>query len=195
MNNENFKKKTQQISLISRFLAMLSCFAGLFMPFATGLKSVISSESGSVITNYGPAFSFMFGGKIYARNTSYNVNGVSIIALIAYMLLILSLLLLILFFILRKKAKSKFLILGSSIASLVSAILALCSHSSAATTLADSILGRHADSVVQTMIRTTTLQFGFWGISLFGFLALFFSLASLLFDGTFEQIKSKIVNK
>lgn len=195
MKSKDLAKNTAFISLVLRVFSLLLGIGALFVPFAIGLKSVVASDSGSVITNYGPAFSFIFGGVISTGRVTYNTNGVSVIGTIAYVLTALSLISLLAFFFLRTKKNAKWFILGALILSLTSAILAISSHVNAATVLADSVLGRRSESVVATMIRNTTLQFGFWGISLFGFLSASFLIASFIFDGTIDEIRARITRR
>ena len=195
MKSRNFDDRARLVSLILRAFSALLCFGVLFVPFGTGLRSVVSSESGSVITNYGPSFSFIFGGEITTGRVSYDVNHISAINTVSYCLAILSLLILVVFFVFRKKPIFKWGVLGASASSLASAILALCSHESAATTLSDSILGKRSDSVVATMIRNTNLQFGIWGMAVFGFAITALLLASFIFDGTVNEIKAKMLTK
>ena len=90
---------------------------------------------------------------------------------------------------------SRILLAVAVVLILVSAILMFASHRSAATVLSDAILGEHSDAVTNTIYRNTSLQFGFWGVGMFGIIAIVLLLASLIFDGTVDQIRNAITAK
>lgn len=195
MTTQNFRKKALLLAFSLRIFSLALCLGSLFVPFAIGLKSVVSSDSGSIVTNYGPAFAFIFGGRIDTGRVTYNTIGVSTPGIVAYLLCGLSFVALLASFAIRKRVASKWTVFGATLGVLVSSIIMLCAHESAATVLADSIIGRRSDSVVATMIRNTSLQFGFWGFALFGFFVVVMLLASFIFDGTFDDIRLRISRK
>lgn len=183
------------IPFVLRIVSLFICFGALFVPFAVGLKSTVSSESGSVITEYGPAFSFLFGGKISTGRTSYNASGTAIVGTVAYAFLICAAIALIAYLFIRRKNFAKYILLGAAVSVFVASIMMLCSQESAATVLADSIMGRRVDSVVLTMKRMANLQFGFWGVSLLGFFSGTFLLSSFVFDGSIDKIRAFIISR
>ena len=196
-NNFSFAKIAAYIKLF--VIALL--FGSLFVPFGTGMKMIVKSSGGNVVTTYRPAFSFMFGGKLVSEHISYQSQGKCVIAIIGYIFVIIAIVLLLVSLFSQKNhnIRSRILLFVSFAAILTASILMLCSHQSASTILADAIIGEHSDAVANTIYKNTSIGFGFWGISLFGFISSFGLLVSLFFDGTidlFRQfISSKILNE
>lgn len=195
MRPRDFTERTRILALGIRVFCAIVCLGSLFVPFATGLRSAIAADSGSVITNYGPAFAFLFCGQIGTGYVAYTAKGVAVLGTIAYTLSCLAIVLLLVQFFIYKKKCARFLALGAAAMVLVSAIMMLFVHDSAAVLLADSILGRHSDSVAATMIRNTSLEFGFWGMSLFGFIAGALLLSTFVLDGTVDEIRTKVMGR
>ena len=74
-------------------------------------------------------------------------------------------------------------------------ILMLCTHKNAATILADAIIGEHSEAVTATIYKNTSLEFGFWGVGMFGIISSVGLLASLFFDGTVDRIRDFLKSK
>ena len=185
---------------IANYLKLATCLILLgccFIPFAPGLKMVVKSSSGNVVTTYSPAFSFIFGGNLASEHITYKTIGCSPLGIIGYIFIVLALVgvLVSIFTVRSNKKRSKIIFFISLGLTLASAIMMFCMHRSAATVLADAIMGEHSDAVANTIYNNTSLQFGFLGVGIFGLLATLGLTASLFFDGTIDKIKAFIISK
>ena len=50
----------------------------------------------------------------------------------------------------------------------------------------------HSDSVSKTIFNNTRIGFGVWGTAVFGFASSLSLFISLLFDGSFDLLRSKL---
>lgn len=186
MNN---KEKHSKIALLTRIVSLVL----LSVCFVIPLCPAITMTSGGVRKTYGSCYSFMFGGKLTTNNISYAARGISELALAGFIILIASLLILCSsFFIKDAVVKKPMAVFVGSVMIIVASIIFASLHKSISSVLADSLIGGHSDAVSNTIYNNTYMEFGTWGITLFGFLSSFLLLASLLFDGTFDRVRSKI---
>ena len=160
-----------------KILTILFLFISIFIPFA----SAITLSSGGMIKTYSPAFSFIFSGNISSGNMTYKNNKFSIIALIAYLILLVSCIMILFSFILKNKKISLICNISSCALIIIESILFLCAHQSVATVLSDALIKGHSDTVANTVYQNTSLCFGFYGISIFSLLSLIFNLLTLFF--------------
>lgn len=186
------KKKLNRLKICFclRVIALLFILGALITPFAPALKMVVNSGGGSVITIYSPAFSFIFGGKLSNGRITYNTIGISIIGLISFILVLLAFLFLLSTFIpyVKTKFSSTFFLFLIIIMLTTSAILLLTVHKSAATVLTGAITQNPSPSVINTIYKNTSLQFGFYGISIFSLLASLLLIMSLFVDGAIDKL-------
>lgn len=186
-------KKKINFLLVARLLTMIGCilmFSVFFIPFS----SAISLLTGDYEKIYGNAYSFFFGGTIETKNISYESTKPSVLGIIGFVFMIIALLLLV-FSLLYKKNKDvmcKWMTFASALLAIVYSIIFLCMHQSLATVLADALIGGHSDAVTKTIFNNSSVEFGVWGVSIFGFLGSFFVLASLVFDGTLDKVRERI---
>lgn len=179
-----------------RLIASLLLLICLFMPFAKGLKMTVPSSGDDVITTYGPAFSFIFSGSLISEHATYQTRGISVVGLLGFLFLLLSLVAVASsFFFIKDRRKTAALLIGVSIVlGLAGSIMMLSAHQNAAAVLADALISGHSESVVNTVTKYTSLQFGFIGTGIFGLLSVVASVASLFLDGTVDFLKSQIVH-
>lgn len=190
---EKQDNKFAQIAIYIRLFVSALLLGALFVPFATGLKMTVKSGDNSVITTYKSAFSFLFSGKLVSEHVTYQAKGISVIGLIAFILVVAAFVLSVVSFFFRKNKLGTILVLVCLGLVLAGSIMMLCTHRSAATVLSDAILGEHSDAVSNTVFKNTNIEFGFWGVSLFGFIAFVGLLASLFFDGTVDKVRQLLV--
>ena len=198
--NERLHKMNSQTARFARFanalriLATAFILGSVFMPFATGLKMTVKSSSGNVVTTYGNAFSFMFGGQLVSEHVTYSSKNCSVLGIIGFIFLLLSLVAMVASFITaKKKAKlSKSILLFALIAALSASIMMFCMHSSASSILADAITGNASDAIKNTIYKNTSLSFGFIGPAVFGLASSLILIASFFFDGTVDEIRATI---
>lgn len=179
--------------LISKIPKTIGCLL-LAACFLIPLSSTITLKSDGTTKTYSTAYSFIFGGTISTTNITYKAHSVSGIGIAYFALMLASICALLSSFFIKdgKKGLSKWLTFGSGISSIAFSILALCSHKSFSNILADALIDGHSESVSKTIFNNTTMQFGVWGVAIFGFIAAFLILASLLFDGTFDKVRAKV---
>ena len=185
--------KFAKIAIYIRLFVSALLLGALFVPFATGLKMTVKSIDANVITTYTSAFSFLFSGKLVSEHVTYQAKGISAIGLIAFIFMTVAFALLVASFFFKKNKIGKIFILVCLGLVLAGSIMMLCTHRSAATVLSDAILGEHSDAVSNTVFKNTNIEFGFWGVSLFGFIAFVGLLASLFFDGTVDKVRQLLV--
>ena len=184
-NNKNDLK----IAFTTRVLAGVIAIICLLIP----LCPAITMSSGDVKKTYGPCYSFIFGGMINSTNISYSSKGFSGLALAGFIIISIALLLLIMSFCIQDKTiKRPVLTFVSAISFIAGAIIFASLHKSVSNVLADSLINGHSDAVSKTVFNNSNMEFGSWGVSLFGFISSFLLLSSLLFDGTFNKIRSRI---
>ena len=95
-------KKKINFLLISKRLRFIGTFFNFIMFFIPFLPCV-QLISGATKRNYGPAYSFIFGGKISSTNISYSAKGISPIFLISFLLILFAFLTLIYSFFAQNK--------------------------------------------------------------------------------------------
>ena len=178
------------VSKIQKLIGIIFLIGCLFIPFAPAITLI----SETISKTYGSAFVFMFGGNIATQSITYKARGVSVLALISFILILISFGLIIASLFLNKKKPtiSKWLLFVGSVIILVSSIMFLCAHRSISNVLADALISSHSDTVSQTIFNNTKLEFGIYGISIFGFISSLSLLASLIFDGTFDKVRARI---
>lgn len=193
---KNHKKYTN-MALLFRLFVLLFLLGAVLSPFAPGLKMSVGSGGGNVVTIYKPAFSFLFGGSISTKHVTYSTIGISVIGLVGYLFSVIALIFLVLSETLFKKSSTKRIVFGmvSLLLVFASSIIMLSIHKSAATVLADAIMGTHNDTVSKTIYNNTSIQFGFYGVSIFGFLATLLQMMSLFFDGTMDKLQESFLAK
>ena len=185
--DERLFSNVEKAEKIAGLIIFVACF---IIP----LSPAITMRSGGVSKTYGNTYSFVFGGKIEAANISYKTIGISSAGLALFIMVFVSFAALIGSFFVKndKKNISKILIFGSSLLAIAFSILALSSRRSFSDVLADALISGHSDAVRNTVFNNTSLEFGVWGIAIFGFLAAFALLASLVFDGTLDKLRAWI---
>lgn len=191
------KKKSisyKKIALTVRLLSIIILVGIMFIPLGIGLKMVVPSSVGDVITTYKTAYTFIFGGKLISEHINYQTITTSTQGLIAFIFFITSILFLIISFFVKKKI-SFFMPLFSTLFILIASVLMLSIKQSASNVLADAIVGEISESVRTTINKNTHLQFGFIGIGVLGLLTDLFLIISLFFDGSFDKIRTAIINK
>lgn len=173
--------------MIACLLSLAFLIVCCFLPFASGL----TMTSGSTGRSYGPAFSFFFGGKLTSGPATYQTKTNAVLPLLGYIFILLSVLLLLLSFLKFKSNRIRPLFrLSSLLLTLTFSILMICSHRSLSDVLADALLSSHSDAVSKTIYERTSMDFGIYGVSIFGFLSSISSFVSLLFDSTFDKLKA-----
>ena len=187
----NKKINFKWIAVGIRLIVFLFLIGTLFIPFSTGLKMTVKSSGGDVITTYKSAFVFMFGGELISEHIKYKVTGNCVIGMVGYILIATALILLLVSLFSRRKKDtiSRVFLFVTLAFALAGSILMLSAHRSAATILADAIIGEHSDAVAATIYKNTSLEFGFWGVGMFGIISSVGLLASLIFDGTVDKIR------
>ena len=162
--------------------------------FFVPLSPAISLLTGDYKKIYGNAYSFFFGGTIETKNVSYNAPNPSILGIVGFVLMIIALLLLIFSFLFgnNKNYLNKCMAFFSALLAITYSIIFLCMHQSLSNILADSLIGEHSDAVTNTILNNSIVEFGVWGISVFGFFGSFFILASLVFDGTLNKVRRRL---
>ena len=193
----NKKNNFKYIAVLIRLVVFLFLISALFVPFSTGLKMTVNSSGGDVVTTYKSAFIFMFGGELISEHIKYQVTGNCIIGIVGYVFIAIALILLLISIFTRKQKDklSKVFLFSTLLFALVGSILMLCTHKNAATILADAIIGEHSEAVTATIYKNTSLEFGFWGVGMFGIISSVGLLASLFFDGTVDQIRDFLKSK
>lgn len=178
---------------ISRVLVIISDIL-LASAFLVPLSSAISLLTGDYEKIYGSAYSFFFGGTIETKNISYNSVKPSGLGIIGFAFMIAALLLLILSPLCKKNKNSisKWMVFASALIAIVYSIIFLCMHQSLANILADALIDGHSDAVTKTIYNNSSVEFGVWGISIFGFIGSFFILCSLIFDGTLDKVRGRL---
>ena len=133
----------------------------------------------------------MFGKELVSEHVTYANTSVSVIGIVAFSLLASTVVLLIASILLKKKKENVGKALGilSVLTAITTSVLFLCLHKSTSTILADAIVGSHSDAIAKTIYKNTTLDFGFWGVGMFGIIASVCLILSLFFDGTVDKIR------
>jgi hypothetical protein len=158
-------------------LSLLFSVASIFTLFAPAVLMSIPSSEGNVITQYHPAYSFVFGGNIQANSSSYDFKGQTMILLIAWIFVVIGLLFtLATGLTIRKsiKAKRYFSLIIPSISSLIlvsSSCLFFFSKKAIAETLCIVITGSLNSNIANTINGNLHLCFGVWGAGLFSLLS------------------------
>ena len=182
-------KKHLKISIFLRVISLVI----LLSSFAIPLCPAITMTSGDVKKTYGSCYSFIFGGKINSSNISYGAKGLSGLAMAGFIILIMSFIIIsISFFMKDPIVKRPLFVFMGSVTIIISSIIFISLHRSFSGILADALINGHSDAVSNNVYNNTKMEFGVWGISFFGFISSFLLLASLLFDGTFDRVRSKI---
>ncbi|HHT66985.1 MAG TPA: hypothetical protein GX010_01990 [Erysipelotrichaceae bacterium] len=180
------------IALITRIVVFALLVGTLFVPFSNGLKMTVEVPIlGNVVSTYKPAFAFMFGGELVSENATFEVLNVSAIALIGYLLIAISAALLLVSFILKnnKKMVGGILLFAAFACVLTGSILMFCSHESLAAVLAGAMIGGEPSAnEINTALRNTTLEFGIWGVGMFGIISAVGLVVSYVFDGPINKI-------
>lgn len=177
---------------ISIFLHVISIII-LLVSFTIPLCPAISMTSGDVKKTYGSCYSFIFGGKINSSNISYNAKGLSGLAMAGFIMLIISFIIVcISFFIKEPIVKRPLFVFIWSVMIIISSIIFASLHRSFSGILADSLINGHSDAVSNNVYNNTNMKFGVWGITFFGFISSFLLLASFLFYGTLDRVRSRI---
>ena len=186
-------KKKIDFVMISKVIKIVS-FLIIAVCFLCMSLSAITMVSGETTKTYGPAYSFIFEGTIKTNNISYKANGMSFSVLAAFIMLVLSIVAISVSFMNKGKEKyiPQWLVLISAMLALVASIVLLSSHRSLANVLADTLIDGHSEAVTTTIYNNSKIEFGIWGPAVFGFFSTFLSLVSLLFDGTFDKVRTKI---
>lgn len=186
MKNLLLADRSKLASLI-RMASLVVAFASIFILFATGIRMTVDSSPSNVVTTYGPAFSFVFGGKLSSEHATYSLKAPCGICLVAFIIYVLALIVSSFGVILPMIGKDKkFVLLGivGSLMALVASIMFLSSRRSVATALSIALLGEYSESVANTIYGCTSLEFGFIGIGVFGIIASLAFIATFFLDGT-----------
>lgn len=182
-------KKHIKISIFLRIISLVI----LLISFVIPLCPAITMTSGDIKKTYGPCYSFIFGGKINSSNISYGAKGLSGLAMAGFIILIMSFIIICISFFMKDPiVKRPLFVFMGSVMTIISSIIFISLHRSFSGILADALINGHSDAVSNTVYNSTNMEFGAWGITLFGFISSFLLLASLLFDGTFDRVRSKI---
>ena len=182
-------KKNIRISILLRVISLVI----LLISFVIPLCPAITMTSGDVKKTYGPCYSFIFGGKINSSNISYSAKGLSGLAMAGFIILIISFIIIcISFFVKDPIVKRPLFVFIGLVMIIISSIFFASLHRSFSGILADSLINGHSDAVSNNVYNNTNMEFGVWGITFFGFISSFLLLVSLLFDGTFNRVCSKI---
>lgn len=192
------KTNYTKIGFYIRLLSLVLLLASFFCPFATGLRMTVKSSSSEVISNYGPAFSFLFGGNLVSEHVTYQNSAISVLPFVSFLLLCLGFILLLvsLIFVLKKKRiPSIILATLSAVIVLIAGIMLLCSHRQLSDCLADAIIGEKNEAVRNTIYEHTSLQFGILGTGIFSIFSSIGIFVSFFVDGTMEYFKSLLNSK
>ena len=188
------KKENNKFLTISRYikyviLALL--FGAILSPLSPAITWTVKTATGSMSTHYGSAFDFMFSNVIHG-NIDYKTLSNTILPLIAWVLVLISFVLILLSVL---KVNHKLTALTSPLALIlliVATILAFSRHKEAATVLADALINRHDENVVETIYKNTSLNFGIIGIAIFSLLSSIGLFINLFLNGTIDRIRNII---
>ena len=184
----NSNKKNIKISIFLRLISLVI----LLVSFTIPLCPAITMTSNGVNKTYGPCYSFIFGGKINSSNISYGAKGLSGLAMAGLIILIISFIIICISFFMKDAiVKRPLFVFIGSLMIIISSIIFASLHRNFSGILADSLINGHSDAVSNTIYNNTYMEFGVWGITFFGFISSFLLLASLLFDGTFDRVRTK----
>ena len=73
------------------FASFALALAAVLSFFASAVRMTISSTSGDVITTYGSAYSFIFGGKVTSEHATYTFKGTNGLLLSGWILILVGL--------------------------------------------------------------------------------------------------------
>lgn len=187
------QEKFSKISKHIKFISFIALLAALLIPFAPAITWTVTSSIGEAKhTVYGTAFNFMFTNVIYGP-VQYKSFGIAVLPLISYILILGSAILLGLHLFHKKFKTNPLFIVGVFALALTAAILVLTSHPETARVLADALIGKHDKYVVETIIKNTSLSFGFVGMSVFGFITAFGMFLTLFLDGVIDNLRARLI--
>jgi len=183
------------------FLAALAFSIGaVFSFFASAVRMDVKSSSGDVITTYGPAYCFIFGGEIVSEYTSYSFKGPNGMLLSAWILMIVGLLgiavatLFSFFSKLREETRTSIFLFGALCEGTAS-ILLFSSKTALAKSLCVIFLGSCSENVANTIRSNLRLQFGVWGTGLFALFSAIIVLIVLIREKMLVRLFQAIAGK
>lgn len=174
-----FKNKIALFSFLLKVTSIIFLILCLFIPFGPAIKLV----SGSTIKVFRPCYSFIFKGYISCNNANHLSSTSSWLGLIGFILILISLISLCLSIFIRKsKILKRTLYVIALLSTLIFSISFLCIHRDFAEVLTYALIQEHSEIIAKTIYQNSTLMFGTYGVSIFGFFSIGFIGLSLFLD-------------
>jgi len=180
------------------FASFALALAAVLSFFASAVRMTISSTNGDVITTYGPAYSFIFGGKVASEHVTYTFKGTNGLLLSGWILILVGLIgtasAMACAFLnkLREEARTGIFLI-SALCEFVASLLLFSSKTSLASTLCVIIVGSYSESVANTIDSNLSLRFGVWGSGLFTAISSLFLSAFLIKSGSLPNLANCIM--
>lgn len=170
------------------FASLALTLAAILSFLASAVRMTISSTNGDVITTYGPAYSFIFGGKVASEHAAYTFKGTNGLLLSSWILILVGLIgtasAMACAFSnkLREEARTGIFVI-SALCEFVASLLLFSSKTSMANTLCVIIVGSYSESVANTINSNLSLRFGVWGSGIFALLGALVLIVTLAKSG------------
>jgi hypothetical protein len=180
------------------FASLALTLAAILSFLASAVRMTISSTNGDVITTYGPAYSFIFGGKVASEHAAYTFKGTNGLLLSSWILILVGLIgtasAMACAFSnkLREEARTGIFVI-SALCEFVASLLLFSSKTSMANTLCVIIVGSYSESVANTINSNLSLRFGVWGSGLFTAISSLFLSAFLIKSGSLPNLANCIM--
>ncbi|MCI1734789.1 MAG: hypothetical protein LKM30_03540 [Bacilli bacterium] len=170
------------------FVSFALALAAVLSFFASAVRMTISSTNGDVITTYGSAYSFIFGGKVTSEHATYTFKGTNGLLLSGWILILVGLIgtasgmACVFLNKLREEARTGIFLI-SALCEFVASLLLFSSKTSLASTLCVIIVGSYSESVANTIDSNLSLRFGVWGSGVFALLGALVLIVTLAKSG------------
>lgn len=189
----NFIYSNDAITLLAFVMAFFFSAASLLSFFASAVEMKIQSSSGDVITTYGTAYSFIFGGKIVSEHIAYNFKGPDGLLLSSWILILLAsadIAIALLLFPSKKISKETTACscLFGAVLNIVASIILFSSKTELAKILCSLFTGSNSESVLNTIYGNIQLQFGIWGAAIFSIFSCLILIVTLAKNGMLENL-------
>jgi hypothetical protein len=179
------------------FASFALALAAVLSFFASAVRMTISSTNGDVITTYGSAYSFIFGGKVTSEHATYTFKGTNGLLLSGWILILVGLIgtasgmACVFLNKLREEARTGIFLI-SALCEFVASLLLFSSKTSLASTLCVIIVGSYSESVANTIDSDLSLRFGVWGAGIFTLLGALIPEVALAKSGNLSALWSLI---
>ena len=155
--------------------------------------TISPSGNSDIYKTFGSTINIFFGQQIISDNNVYQNNNILLLGIIIYISSILILLIQFILILFKFNKFKNYLYLISILLTLFISFAPLFLKESIIHILSYSLFGETNQTIEKTIFNNSTINYGVFGMSIFGFLSLFSQIIYLFINGTIDKLRAALL--